>query len=87
MKRVITTSIRDVDYYGQSAARKYGEEILNALSGTKISFNPRDTKNSKGLKYEAHKLNIPYDKFKEAIIGLASEGQAIQLNSEEYKIL
>lgn len=87
MKRVIQTSIRDVDYYGQQAAYKFGDKISENLSGMKISLNPRYTSGPGGVKFEAKHLGINPDKFKEALIGMCEDGRAVYLALDEYLVL
>lgn len=84
MKKLIRASRNDRDYFGQEAAEKYGDLIVENLSGKKISKRRDLAEEPGGLIYEANQLGIDMWDLLEALEGLCHEGKAREIDDSTY---
>lgn len=95
MKKVIKASMgRYDDYFGESAAAEYSDDIIATFKGWKISkrvdlseeYDPTDK--FAGLIAAADVLGMEdfYD-FLEALEGMCYEGTAVEIDDSTYEIL
>ena len=87
MKRLIRASRNDRYYFGQDAAEKYGDLIVENLSGKKISKRRDLAEEPGGLIYEANQLGIDMWDLLEALEGLCHEGKAREIDDSTYRVL
>lgn len=76
------------DYFGQTAANKYGDLIVENLSGKTISKRQQDAEKPGGLIYEANMLGIDMWDLLEALEGMChyKDGRAEEFDDSTYKV-
>lgn len=84
---MIRASRNDRDYFGQEAAEKYGDLIVENLSGKKISKRRDLAEEPGGLIYEANQLGIDMWDLLEALEGLCHEGKVREIDDSTYRVL
>ena len=75
------------DYFGQTAAARYGNMISDNLKGQTISKRKDLAEAPGGLIYEANVMGIDMWELLEALEGMCREGRARELDDSTYKIL
>ena len=74
------------DYFGQTAAKKYGELIASNLSGQTVSKRQDLAEEPGGLIYTANLLGIDMWDLLEALEGMCYEGKAAEIDDSTYRI-
>jgi len=81
------TANRDDRYFGETAAKKYGDLIVQELIGKTVSKRKDKAEQPGGLIYEANKLGIDMWDLLEALEGLCYQGRAMEIDDSTYEII
>lgn len=81
------TANRDDRYFGETAAKKYGDLIVQKLISKTVSKRKDRAEQPGGLIYEANKLGIDMWDLLEALEGLCHQGRAIEIDDSTYEVI
>lgn len=75
------------NFFGKEKAEKYGKQILDVLSGRKISKRKSLAEKPGGLVYEAKLLGISEWDLLEALEGMCCFGTAREIDDSTYLVI
>ena len=81
------TANRNDTYFGETAAKQYGDMIAENLKGVKISKRKDRGEQPGGLVYESQKLGIDLWDLLEALEGMCADGRAREIDDSTYLVI